>query len=112
MAFQSEPIESPPSLASQAHQFFALIISGRFQNPILIGSPSCAPARIVDSSQARVPVAVPAPSFSGNPFGPAMRHYSQSLCHDRPPTPEHEYAQTGTRPEHAPPPANPPSRDQ
>src|SRR5437879_10910043 len=75
---------------------------------MLIESPSCAPVRIGDLLQARVPVAVPAPSFSDNPSGPATPHYSQSSSHDTPPTPAHEYVPTGTRREHVPRPANPP----
>src|SRR3989442_2993683 len=99
----------PPSVGSQATQFFALIISDPFQNPILIESPSCAPVRIGDLLQARVPVAVPAPSFSDNPSGPATPHYSRSSFHDTHLTPGRGYVPTGTRPEHAPRPANPPS---
>src|SRR5207247_5637215 len=95
------PPPPPPRGMSKQKNSFTL--------SILTESPSCAPVRIGDLLQARVPVAVPAPSFSDNPSGPATPHYSQSSSHDTPPTQAREYVLTGTRPEHAPPPANPPS---
>src|SRR5260370_13167762 len=73
---------------------------------ILIGSPSCAPATIADSQPARARAAAPIPSSSDNQSGPATLHYSRLLSHDTPPTPAHEYARTGTRPEHVPQQAN------
>src|SRR5438034_11169263 len=80
-----------------------------FTLSILTGSPSSGPATIEHSPRARAPAAAPIPYASDNQSAPATPHYSRSSSHDTPPTPARECALTGTRPEHAQPPAQPPT---